>query len=167
MMSVYIILLNLYFCLLHRWPKLPVPFERLGKPDANNKKSLKILLAHVRLRREVLRTRGSNFYVTEMLALTTQPSVTSSRSWQHISCRWDARSNHVTISDFTSPWKDINNFWSPIPLLKYMCISVFRCLYICSKCLIDASNIRNEHQRLMRLISWEQSTKDIRHFLPQ
>ena len=49
-----------------------------------------IFLDQVRLRTEVLRTPNSTRTVFELMA---------SRSWQYISCLWDACSNHLAISD--------------------------------------------------------------------
>ena len=55
----------------------------------------KVWLVQVWLRTEVLHTSSS-----------TQPRFKrmTSRSWQYISCHWDACSNHFVISDFQTPF---------------------------------------------------------------
>ena len=59
-----------------------------------------IVLVQVRFRTEVLRTQSSTWQGFELMA---------SRSWQVISCHWDACSNHFAISDFYS--QDCTIIW--------------------------------------------------------
>ena len=53
--------------------------------------TIRIFLAQVPLRAEVLRTPSSTWVGFELM---------TSRSWQYISCHWDACFNHLAISDF-------------------------------------------------------------------
>ena len=64
-----------------------------------------IFLVQVRLRTEVLSTPSSTPPGFELM---------TSRSWQLISCHWDACSNHLAISDFFKPL----NPWSCIDVLR-------------------------------------------------
>ena len=63
-----------------------------------------LLLDQVRLRTEVLPDRPGFKLMT-------------ARSWQYLSCHWDARSNHLAISDFC--YKALNNLVYKSELLHY------------------------------------------------
>ena len=70
---------------------------------------------------------GQKYYAPQVrLNMGSKFKPTTSRSWQHISCHWDACSNHLAISDFTHPILVLPLFLSPVQYAFFSSLGILK-----------------------------------------